>query len=292
MDIGKKPTSTTKSQQHAPWWRKFCFRVILGAMNQNRKKKRWTPDVEAYLNRIGYRSQVWPNLVTLRGLHLTHLFRVPFENLDIYFDREIVLDEATWFDKIVTSRRGGYCYELNGLFATLLEKLGFSVTRLSARVRTPKGTYNPEFDHLVLLVEMGQRWLVDVGFGEGFREPLCLDQEGEQVQSNGTYRLTSDDQVWQYETLQEDGNWLPVYSFTLTPRRLEEFAGMCRFHQTAPDSPFTHGALCSIATTQGRITLTDKTFKEIEEDITSEQEVPDEAALRTLLKQHFQIDLS
>jgi N-hydroxyarylamine O-acetyltransferase len=261
-------------------------------MAKDQKTKKQTLDVLAYLNRIGYRAQVWPNLVTLRGLHLSHLFTVPFENLDIYLGRDIALDEAGWFQKIVHDRRGGFCYELNGLFAALLKALGFSVTLLSARVRTPDGKYNPEFDHMVLLVQLAKRWLVDVGFGESFWEPLCLDLEGEQVQSNGTYRLTCDDSDWQYQTLQPDGTWQPVYRFTLAPRQLDDFAGMCRFHQTSPNSPFTQGALCSLATTTGRITLTDKQLKVIGDDAPTEEKVPDQPTLRSLLNEHFHIRLT
>jgi N-hydroxyarylamine O-acetyltransferase len=260
-------------------------------MDGDRKETTWTPDVAAYLDRIGYRGQVWPNLVTLRGLHLTHLFTVPFENLDIYLDRGIELDEAAWFHKIVTSRRGGFCYELNGLFAALLSALGFPVTLLSARVRSPEGTYTPEFDHMVLLVQLEKRWLVDVGFGDSFREPLCLDRKGEQLQSNGTYRLTTSNRVWQYETLQEDGHWQPIYRFTRAPHRVDEFAEMCRFHQTSSNSPFTQGALCSMATTQGRITLTDKKFIEIKDHTRTEEEVPDVATWHTLLTERFGIRL-
>ncbi|MCP4195663.1 MAG: arylamine N-acetyltransferase [Proteobacteria bacterium] len=260
-------------------------------MKGNLKETAPTLDVIGYLDRIGYRAQVWPNLVTLRGLHLSHLFTVPFENLDIYLGRDITLDETSWFQKIVQGRRGGFCYELNGLFAALLKALGFSVTVLSARVRTPDGKCNPEFDHMVLLVHLAKRWLVDVGFGESFREPLCLDMEGEQVQSNGTYRLTSDDAVWQYQTQQQDGSWQPVYCFTLAPRHLDDFAGMCRFHQTSPKSPFTQGALCSLATTNGRMTLTDKLLTVIDDDTRNEEQVPDEATWRSLLSQHFHIRL-
>ena len=85
-------------------------------------------------------------------MHRAHLLAVPFENLDIHLGRPISLDQDALFGKIVTRRRGGFCYELNGLFALLLRELGFEVTLLSAGVARADGGFGPEFDHLTLLV--------------------------------------------------------------------------------------------------------------------------------------------
>src|SRR5215207_11196611 len=110
-------------------------------------------DIQAYLRRIHYRGDLTPTATTLRELHRAHLLAVPFENLDIHLGRPIVLDQDALFDKIVTRRRGGFCYELNGLFALLLRELGFEVTLLAAGVARADGGFGPEFDHLTLLVE-------------------------------------------------------------------------------------------------------------------------------------------
>ena len=149
-------------------------------------------------------------------LHLQHLLTVPFENLDIHLGRPIALDEAALFDKIVTRRRGGFCYECNGLFAWLLGELGHDVALLSAGVARETGGFGPEYDHLALLVD--SEWLADVGFGEGFREPLRVDE----TERQGEYRIVACGGV-------------PQYRFTLTPRRLEGFTGRCRYHQTSPE---------------------------------------------------------
>src|SRR6266540_1131840 len=104
-------------------------------------------DIQAYLCRIHYRGGLAPTAAILRELHRAHLLTVPFENLDIHLGRPILLDQEALFDKIVTRRRGGFCYELNGLFALLLRELGFDVTLLSAGVAHADGGFGPEFDH-------------------------------------------------------------------------------------------------------------------------------------------------
>jgi N-hydroxyarylamine O-acetyltransferase len=200
-------------------------------------------DIDAYLERIGYGGAREPTPEMLRALHRAHLLAAPFENLDIHLGRPIVLDEAALFDKIVRRRRGGFCYELNGLFAALLRALGFEVTLLAAGVARQSGGFGPEFDHLTLLVRAPQGeaaadsppLLADVGFGDSFREPLRLVEGAEQEQDGRAYRVERDGEHW--TMLQRDGaGWEPQYRFTLQPRRLAEYAEMCNYHQTSPDS--------------------------------------------------------
>ncbi|PYV26108.1 MAG: hypothetical protein DMG24_07865, partial [Acidobacteria bacterium] len=128
-------------------------------------------DVRAYLDRVGYHGPIEPTADTLRALHRQHMLNVPFENLDIGLGRKIALDPECFVEKIVHRRRGGFCYELNGAFATLLVALGFRVTLLSARVANDQGVASKEFDHLALQIDLEDRWLADVGFGENFLEP-------------------------------------------------------------------------------------------------------------------------
>ena len=212
-------------------------------------------DLSAYLKRIDYYGPLAPTAETLRALHQAHMLAVPFENLDIHLGRPILLDEAAFFDKIVTHRRGGFCYELNGLFAALLRQLGFDMTLLSARV-IEDGQPGPEFDHLILLVQLEERWLADVGFGDSFCDPLRLDEPGEQPQDRRTYRLIQNGDEWE---MQERGKgvWTDGYRFTLRPRQLADFAAMCHYQQTSPESHFTQKRICSRATPNGRITLSD-----------------------------------
>lgn len=212
-------------------------------------------EIPAYLERIAYSGSTEPTAATLRALHRAHLFAVPFENLDIALGREIVTDEARILNKVVRQRRGGFCYELNSAFAALLRAMGFEVTLLSARAARLNGGEGPEFDHLALRVGLEQPWLADVGFGESFLEPIRIEPGTEQSDPAGTFRLVERGDRLQVEKAGSDGMWKPQYSFSLQPRTLEDFSGMCHYHQTSPESHFTQNRICSRATPDGRITL-------------------------------------
>jgi N-hydroxyarylamine O-acetyltransferase len=219
-------------------------------------------DVPAYLARISYTGPTTPDADTLRGIHRAHMLSVPFENLDIPLKRKIVCDENAFVRKIVEQRRGGFCYELNGAFAALLRALGFPVTLLSARVMRDDGNLGPEMDHLALQVDLDEPWLADVGFGDSFVEPLRLQVRTAQDQDGRGFRIVSQDDIGRDDELQmqvcrDDLSWKTEYSFGLQPRQLKEFAAMCEYHQTSPESPFTHKRLCSRATPDGRVTLAD-----------------------------------
>jgi N-hydroxyarylamine O-acetyltransferase len=211
-------------------------------------------NVPAYLERIGYSGPLDASVETLRSLHLANLYTVPFENLDIVQGRPIALGNAELFDKIVTRRRGGFCYELNGIFYALLRELGFPVTMLSAEVAREAGGFSPEFDHLALRVDLDEPRLADVGFGDGFRLPLALNADAQQDQDGRVYRIVEDGE---YRVLQrrDPDCWTSQYRFTVSPRALEDFAERCRFHQTSPESHFTRGRICTLATPEGRVSL-------------------------------------
>jgi N-hydroxyarylamine O-acetyltransferase len=253
-------------------------------------------DPSRHLLRIGHRGAAEPTLETLRALHLAHLTSVPFENLDIHLGRPIVLDEAALFRKIVEQRRGGFCYELNGLFAGLLRALGFQVTMLSARVVAGGGT-GPEFDHLALRVDLPEgRFLADVGFGRSFREPLAMDApEGsdEDSEAEGThYRVVPGQPDWAVQWRSGDRPAEREYLFTLTPRRLEEYAQMCEHHQTSPGSTFTRKRLCTLATADGgRITFLNGSFTELRAGVKTERALSD-AEVGPLLRDRFGIAVS
>lgn len=248
-------------------------------------------DVSAYLRRINYTGPTVPTSETLRAVHRAHMLAVPFENLDIHFGRKIVCDEDRFIRKVVSERRGGFCYELNGAFAALLRDLGFQVTLLSARVARADGGYSPEFDHLALRVDLEEPWLADVGFGDSFLEPLRLQSALEQPQIGRIYRLMEIEGAWRLE-VRADDNWKGEYAFTLQPRQLSEFAPRCHFHQTSPESHFTRNRVCSRATAEGRVTLADQTIIETRNGIREERVLSGDEQWRAALEERFGIALS
>jgi N-hydroxyarylamine O-acetyltransferase len=232
-------------------------------------------DVSAYLDRIRYTGPTDPSAETLRALHRAHLFSVPFENLDIHLGRKILCDEDRFLHKIIDERRGGLCYELNGAFAALLRELGFQVTLLAAGVTRADGSDGPEFDHLTLRVELEEPWLADVGFGDSFLEPLRLQPDLDQAQIGRIYRLTQVQEVVGMEVWTRD-RWKRQYAFTLQPRQLAEFAPMCHYQQTSPDSHFTQNRICSRATPDGRVTLTNGKLIETRNESRQERTITEE----------------
>ena len=192
---------------------------------------------------------------TLRRLHLAHLLAVPFENLSIHWQEPIVLTDEALFEKIVGRGRGGFCYELNGLFGALLRALGFDATMLSAGVATKDGGFGPDFDHMLLLVRLEERYLADVGFGDSFLEPLRLDERGEQTEGHRAYRIEPDGDRFVLTRRDGEGAWAPQYRFGLDAYDYGAYEAMCHYQQTSPQSHFTEGAICSLATPDGRVTL-------------------------------------
>lgn len=216
-------------------------------------------DIDAYLERIAYEGSREPAAQTLRDLQVAHLTAVPFENLSIHAGEPILLDDDALFDKVVGRRRGGFCYELNGLFAGLLRALGFNVAMLSARVARGEGGFSEEFDHMTLLVSLEERWLVDVGFGDTFREPLRLDDREVQVQDGGAYRIENTGESLVLSERTEDG-WQAQYKFSLEPHHYADYAARCHYQQTSPESHFTQQRVCTRATPEGRLTLSEMRF--------------------------------
>jgi N-hydroxyarylamine O-acetyltransferase len=214
-----------------------------------------------YLDRIHHLTAIRTDPAALYELHRAHMLAVPFENLDISEGRDIQLSEEALWDKIVVRKRGGFCYELNGLFAYLLKQIGFDITYLNARVFDREGKLGIDFDHLALLTRIPNRagiWLVDVGFGDSFTKPLNFEEPGEQVQGLRSYRLEKTNEgfiTWQRNY---DGTWERMYFFDLEPRAFpKEYEAACLYHQTSPQSSFTRGSIISLATPHGRISLED-----------------------------------
>lgn len=221
---------------------------------------------------------------------------VPFENLSIHAREPVVLEDEALFEKIVGRRRGGFCYEDNGLFAALLRALGFRVSMLSAEVANAEGGFGRPFDHMTLLVALEERWLADVGFGDSFVEPLLIDERGEQVQGRHAYRVANEGDylVMSRRDAGGGGEWQAQYRFTLRPYDYPDFAEMCSYHQTSPESHFTRGRVCSRATPQGgRVTLSGMRFIETGADGERRERVlASEDEYATVLREQFGVEMS
>jgi N-hydroxyarylamine O-acetyltransferase len=251
-------------------------------------------DVNAYLERINYSGSLEPTAETLRDLQVAHLVAVPFENLSIHARQPIVLDDEALFTKIVRRRRGGFCYEANGLFAALLRELGFKVEMLAAEVANNEGAFGPNFDHMALMVTTDEHWLADVGFGDSFVEPLRMGERGEQIQGRRAYKIVPDDDdhlVLMRREGEED--WKPEYRFTLQTYGYADYAEMCRYHQSSPKSHFTQRRICSRLTEEGRLTLSEMRFIKTSKDGARQERVltsPEE--YDAMLREHFGIEMA
>ena len=249
-------------------------------------------DVQRYLDRINYSGPVEPSAKTLRALHRAHIFSVPFENLDIHLGRQILLGVEIFFNKIVERRRGGFCYELNGLFDALLRQIGFDVTMLSAGVARPDGGFSPDFDHMTLLVRTDGNWLADVGFGDSFIEPIKLDESSITRDETGAYYIKAEgDSLIMQRRGDSEAGWKPQYRFSLEPRRLSDYEDMCCYQQTSPESHFTQNRICSLATPTGRITVTNDKLITTSSGFREERTISGEPEFNRILADHFGIHL-
>lgn len=249
-------------------------------------------DVTAYLDRIGVTGPLKPDVDTLHMLHRAHVMTIPFENLSIHLGEEISLELGALVDKIVTRRRGGFCYELNGLFATLLETVGFGVERLAARTYSAElGAFtNRPLDHLALRVTdaAGGVWLADVGFGKHSELPLRYAERGEQRDPFGTFQLveTADGRL----DVLLDG--APEYRVDPRALALADFE-MGRWWQvTAPTSLFRRNLMCSLPTAEGRVTLNGRRLLVTDGDGKRERVLKEDAGVLAAYRDLFGIVLA
>ncbi|MCG7345724.1 arylamine N-acetyltransferase [Sporosarcina sp. ACRSL] len=212
-------------------------------------------DIEKYLDRFhAVREQ--PSLQQLKDLQSLHMTEIPFENLDVIRRVPIYLNLHSIYEKIVVRNRGGYCYELNGLFHWLLESLGYDATLIAATVYRPNGHWAKPETHAAIIVHMDEPYLVDVGFGDSTIVPIPLNGSP-QTDINGTYSIQQSGED-EFELIRNrNGESRPLYKFSITPKQLVDFHEGCVFNQVSPESTFTHVDIVTKATPTGRITLKD-----------------------------------
>ncbi|WUB68111.1 arylamine N-acetyltransferase [Streptomyces sp. NBC_00582] len=238
--------------------------------------------VDAYLRRLGTGRPPRPTADALAELHLNHLLAVPFENLSVQLGERIVLEERRLVEKVVEEGRGGFCYELNGAFGSLLAALGFEVTFLAARVFGAPGRLGIPYDHMALRVGTadGGTWLADVGFGAHSHLPLRWADRGEQRDPGGVFRIDEAEGT-DAGDLDVVRNGSPQYRLEVRPRALGDFVAGAWWHSTSPESHFTRSLVCSRVTGDGgRITLSGRRLKvtapegdSVERELVTDEEV-------------------
>lgn len=231
-------------------------------LNYFQTRPKVTPiDAQPYLDRLQLKKEA-VSLPYLRKLHRAHLLHIPFENLDIHYRRKIVLDIGLIYKKVIGEKRGGLCYELNGLFYHLLARLGFEVFLGSASV-FDEDSLSEEFDHMIIFVRVEDKtYLCDVGFGSSFTEPRQLTTNVSQLDYTKYYKFeTTPDDEWVLKSSDDNSDFKSVYQFLIKPRQLIEFLHRCNYHQESENSKFTRQKLITQLFPEGRVTLTDKKLR-------------------------------
>ncbi|WP_203248827.1 arylamine N-acetyltransferase family protein [Sporosarcina beigongshangi] len=233
-------------------------------------------DIQQYLTRFNAMPTHKASLSTVTGLQHQHLQHIPFENLDVIRKVPIYLNLQNIFSKIVHSHRGGYCYELNGLFNWLLSELGFCAHLVAATVLRPNGQWAKTDTHATILVQLDQPYLVDVGFGAATpRTPIPLDGS-ERTDLNGTYKVMQVTECL-FDLIQDsESGTKTLYRFNTDEKKLVDFHEGCIFNQVDKASTFTHHDIVSIATNTGRITLADNTLTVVENGIKKTSQLSNE----------------
>lgn len=248
-------------------------------------------DLDAYFLRTGYTGGREPTLSTLSGIVLAHTRAIPFENLDVLLGRPILLDNAALVQKLVRDRRGGYCFEQNGLLLHVLESLGFDVAPISARVRIGRPReVTPPRTHVFLRVEIeGVSWLADVGVGAlSPTAPLRLHHDGAQPTPHETRRVVHEGGMYYHQVLL-GSEWADVCEFTLETMPLIDREVASWFTAAHPRSHFRNRLLVALAGPPGhRLTLLDKELTERGPDgVGRTTAIPDDEALLARLRERF-----
>lgn len=213
-----------------------------------------------YCARIGYDGPRLATLDVLRAVHRAHLLTIPYENLDIHLGRPLTLDRDAAFAKLVDEGRGGWCYEMNGTLGRVLEAMGFDVGYVSGAANRVRSGEAADDNHLVLVVTLDRPFIVDVGFGDGFLEPLPLEP-GRYAQGFVEFGVSRAGDWWRVHNHEYGG--AESFDFTLQPRTLESFAAKCHELQTSPDSSFVKSTVCERWRPDGLVMLRSATLREV-----------------------------
>ena len=247
-------------------------------------------DLQAYFERIGFDGEARVDAATLIALHRAHLLAIPYENFDVQFGRPVTTDPEAAFAKIVGRRRGGWCYEMNGLFGAALQAIGFPLTRLAGGVRRDLMGEVMVGNHLVLKTELdGEAWIADVGFGDGAFEPFRL-AEGPLPAGGFECRLEKlDASWWRFHNHAFGG--APNFDFTLAAADPALLAEKCQWLQTRPESPFVQNATAQRHRAGEILVLRGRILKRVRPDGAEDELIASAEAYVELLAREFDLDL-
>lgn len=247
--------------------------------------------LDAYLKRLNYSGSIQPTEDRLEALHRAQVSTLPFENFDILLGRGIALEPAALCDKLVHRARGGYCFELNGLFLMALQAIGFAARALLARVHLT-GTPSGREHQLTLVTLQGREWIADVGFGGlGPRTPMPLELNRSTTHDGQTFRLLDAGPFGTMLQTQKKAQWLNLYSFDLEHVFPADIVCGNHFTSTHPSSFFTIARVAALPTPQGRVSLFNRTLRTVTPQGEQVQELAEGQAYLDALKTHFGIEL-
>ena len=183
-----------------------------------------TPILNHYFARICWTGAAAVNIDTLRALHLKNNCTIPFENLDVLLPREIQLDDQSLEEKLVTARRGGYCFEQNGVCERVIRELRFTVRSLIGRVVLSNPPSLPPRTLRLLLVELkGEQWIADVGCGgQALTAPIRLVPDIAQTTPHGEYRLLQECDNWVLQ-FNHHQHWQSTHRFDLCEQQQSDY---------------------------------------------------------------------
>jgi N-hydroxyarylamine O-acetyltransferase len=240
-------------------------------------------DIDKYLKRIGLSTRPPPTLAGLRAMHRAHLLAIPYENLDVQLRRPVTIERPAIYEKIVERRRGGWCYEMNGLFGWALGELGFNVTRATGSVMREMAGDATNANHLVLRVDLPEGlYLADVGFGDGPRDPVPVAAGA--FHSHGfDFSLRRVDEKW-WRLHSHPFGAAPSFDFNLDPANEEQLAAKCEELQADPQSHFRQNLFCFRHTKRGVTSLRGRVLRKITPQAITERVIADADDLMTVFR--------
>ncbi len=245
--------------------------------------------LDAYLHRIGFAGTPRVDLDTLTELHRRHLLAIPYESLDVMCGVPVSRDPDAIHDKLVSRRRGGWCYEMNGLLGWALEEIGFDVMRMAGGVMRATAGDGQIGNHLVLCVRCERDWLVDVGFGDGMLLPVPLAAHAF-VQLDLPFRLERlDDGFWRFHNQPHGG--AASFDFQHVPADPDLLDARCAWLQSADESPFRQVGVCQRFTEAGPMMLRGRVLRRVERGQATDTTLPDVAAWKAVLRELFGIEV-